>query len=77
LLLVGIIGFRFRKLGMLAGVFLLVAVGFSVGGCASTSSTPAPVSSNAPRGTYTVTIVGTDTATATITASTTMTLVID
>jgi hypothetical protein len=75
LLFVGLLGFRCRKQGTLAGVFFLTLVGLAVWGCSgSGSSSSTPI---APKGTYTLTIVGTDTSSSSITASTTMTLTID
>jgi len=77
LVLVGILGFRFcsYRLCVIAGVFLLVAIGFAISaisGCGGGG-----YGSSAANGTYTVTIVGTDTGSSSITASTTMTLTID
>jgi subtilase family serine protease len=68
--------FGCHRLGIIAGVFLLVAIGFAISaisGCGGGGG----YGSNAAKGTYTVTIVGTDTGSSSITASTTMTLTID
>jgi hypothetical protein len=70
-LLVGLLGYRPKKFRAYAGVFLIVALSFGISSCSSSSST------NAAKGTYTLTIVGTDTSSSSITASTTMTLIID
>jgi hypothetical protein len=77
LLVVGLLAFRSRELGTLAGFLFLAVVGLSIGGCAgvSSSSSPAPAPSNAPKGAYIVTVVGTDSSS--ITATSTMTLTID
>jgi len=77
LLLVAVPVYHFgcHRLGMIAGVFLLVAIGFVISvisGCCGGG-----YGSNAAKGTYTVTIVGRDTDSSSITASTTMTLTID
>src|SRR5215472_336303 len=67
--------FSCHRLGMIAGVFLLLAIGFAllaISGCGGGG-----YGSNAAKETYTVTIVGTDTGSSSITASTTMTLTID
>ena len=77
LLLVAVPVYHFgcHRLGMIAGVFLLVAIGFVISvisGCGGGG-----YGSNAAKGTYTVTIVGRDTDSSSITASTTMTLTID
>jgi len=67
--------FGCHRLGMIAGVFLLIAIGFvtsAISGCGGGG-----YGSNAAKGTYTVTIVGRDTDSSSITASTTMTLTID
>jgi len=82
LLLAGLVGFRSRKLGAFAGIFLLAAMGFALSGCSSggssgSSGSTTPTETNAPAGTYTVTITGTDTTTSSITAATTLTLTID
>ncbi len=74
LLAVGLLGYRPRKLGAYAAVFLLAAFGLGLTGCGSSSSSSS--SSDAAKGTYTLTISGTDTSSS-ITASTTMTLTID
>ena len=77
LLLVALLVYHFggHGLGVIAGVFLLVAIGFAISaisGCGGGG-----YGSNAAKGTYTVTIVGTDTGSFSITTSTTMTLTID
>ena len=77
LLFVVLFGFRLRsyRLCTIAGVFLLVAIGFAmsvISGCGGGGS-----GSDAAKGIYTVTIIGTDTSSSSITASTTMTLIIN
>jgi len=77
LLLVALLVYHFggHGLGVIAGVFLLVAIGFAISaisGCGGGG-----YGSNAAKGTYTVTIVGTDTGSFSITTSTTMTLTIN
>jgi len=77
LLLVALLVYHFggHGLGVIAGVFLLVAIGFAISaisGCGGGG-----YGSNAAKRTYTVTIVGTDTGSFSITTSTTMTLTID
>src|ERR1019366_381504 len=72
-LLVGLLGYRPKKFRAYAGVFLIAALSFGISACGSGSSS----SSNAAKGTYTLTIVGTDNSSSSITASTTMTLTID
>jgi len=73
LLFVGLLSFRFRSwtLFVAAGVLLLVVFGLAAWGCGGDSG------SNAAKGTYTVTIIGTATSSSSITASTTMTLTVD
>jgi hypothetical protein len=73
-LLIGLLGYRPKKLGAYAGVFLIAALSLGISACGSGSSSS---STNAPKGTYTLTIAGTDTSSSSITASTTMTLTID
>jgi subtilase family serine protease len=73
-LLVGLLGYRPRKFRTYAGVFLIVALSFGISACGSGSSSS---STNAAKGTYTLTIVGSDISSSAITASTTMTLTID
>jgi subtilase family serine protease len=80
LLLFGLVGHRSRRLGIVAAVCILVAIGLGASGCSSgggSSSSPPPVTPSAAKGTYTVTIVGADTVSSSITATTTMTLTID
>jgi hypothetical protein len=67
-----VLAYRPRKHHNLAGVLLIFVCGLALAGCGSSSS-----SSNAAKGTYSLTITGTDSTTASITASTTMTLTID
>ena len=74
LLFVGQLGVRtsrLAKLGTVAGAFALMTIILVVSGCGS--SDPA----KAPKGTYTVTIVGKDTSSSSITASTSMRLTVD
>ena len=75
LLLAGFLGRSSRKLRNLACVIALVAAGFAVTACGS-SSVNSTVQ-NPPKGTYTFTLTGTDTATATNTATTTFTFTIN
>jgi len=77
LLFATLLGLRFRsyKLRTIAGVFLLVEIGFAMSGISGCSGGGS--GSEAAKGTYTLTIVGTDTSSSSITASTTMTLTID
>jgi hypothetical protein len=78
LLLVGLLGRSSRRLGTVAGICLLAAVGITASGCATVGSSPPPSgASPAAKGSYTVTIVGTDTASASITASTITTLTVN
>lgn len=71
LLLAGFVGYRSRKLRVLAGIILLAMAGFAASGCGSSSS-----SSSTATGSYTITITGTDTANS-ATASTSFTLTVD
>ena len=71
LLFSGLLGFRFHRLGAVIGAFVLVATSLAALSCGSRD--PPKV----PKGTYTVTIVGTDTSSSSISASTTITLTID
>jgi subtilase family serine protease len=73
-LLVGLLGYRPKKFRAYAGLFLIAALSFGISSCGSGSSSG---STNAAKGTYTLTIVGADTSSSSITASTTMTLTID
>lgn len=72
LLLVGFLGRYSRKFSMLAGLFVLLAVGLSVSACGGggggggTTSTPEP-----PTGTYTIYVTGQDSASSTIPSVTT------
>ncbi|HWG22202.1 MAG TPA: protease pro-enzyme activation domain-containing protein [Terracidiphilus sp.] len=74
LLLAGFLGRHSRKLRKLACVIALVAAGFALSACSSTTTNSVP---NPPKGTYTFTVTGTDSATSTITANTTFTFTID
>jgi subtilase family serine protease len=72
LLLAGFLGRYSRKLRVLAGVILLATIGMAFTGCGGNSNSI----SNAPKGTYTLTLTGMDAATSSITATTTFTLTI-
>jgi subtilase family serine protease len=77
--LVGMVGLRSRRLGLIGAalVFVVVLAGMSgCGGGGSASSTSANGSVNAAKGTYTLTVTGTD-STAGVKASGTLTLTID
>jgi hypothetical protein len=73
LLLAGIFGWYSRKLRVLTGIILLATAGIAFTGCGGSSNTV----SNAPKGSYTLTLTGQDSSTGTIQASTTFTLTID
>jgi len=73
LLLAGFLGRYSRKLRVLAGVILLATIGMAFTGCGGNNSNTI---SNAPKGTYTLTLTGTDATTSSITATTTFTLTI-
>jgi subtilase family serine protease len=73
LLMAGLLGRYSRRLRMLAGVILLATIGMAFTGCGGGSSNSV---SNAPKGSYTITVSGQDSSTATITATTTFTLTI-
>ncbi len=73
-LLVGLLGYRPKKFRAYAGLFLIATLSFGISSCGSASSSS---STNAAKGTYTLTVVGADTSSSSITASTTMTLTID
>jgi subtilase family serine protease len=77
LLLAGLLGWRWRQLRVLAGILVLATLGLALSGCGGGSSGSGTTSVNAPKGNYSMTIVGTDTTTSTITAQTSMTLTID
>lgn len=73
LMLAGLLGRYSRKLRMLAGIILLATMGMAFTGCGGSSTTV----SNAPKGTYTLTLTGADSSSATIPqATTTFTLTI-
>jgi subtilase family serine protease len=74
LLFAGFLGRYSRKLRMLAGVILLVSIGFAFTGCGGSDNSSI---SNPSKGTYSLSLTGQDSTTSTITASTTVTLVID
>ncbi|HEY1809315.1 MAG TPA: protease pro-enzyme activation domain-containing protein [Acidobacteriaceae bacterium] len=71
------LGFRRvrRHAWMLMSCFLLVAVVGLATGCSSSSSAVS-TSTDVPKGTYTLTLIGTDTASSSITASTNFTLTV-
>jgi hypothetical protein len=72
--LAGMLGFRARKLRVLAGVVLLAAFSIAFSGCGNSNSSNL---SNPPSGTYTLTLTGTDSSSTTIpVATTTITLTI-
>ncbi len=79
----GLCGLRTRRFrGMLLGVAGVILLGMMSGcgggGSAGSSTTTSPTSStNAPAGTYLITLTGTDTVTSTITANTTFTLTVN
>ena len=74
LLMAGLIGRYSRKLRVLAGVILLATIGMAFTGCGGGNSNTV---SNAPKGTYTLTLTGNDSNSPTIQASTTFTLTIN
>jgi len=71
-LLLALIALHIGKRNVLSTACLLLAVGLTVWSCGGGSSTPV-----APKGTYTMTLVGTDSASSSITASTTFNLTIN
>lgn len=73
LLLAGFLGRHSRKLRNLSCVIALVAIGFALSACGSSSSG----NSDPPKGTYTGTVTGTDSTTSTITSSTNFTFTIN
>jgi hypothetical protein len=91
LILVGVVGWRFRRIRAFSCVLALVALGFVLSGCGGSTSTskgfslsvsPSTVTVSAgtsgiPTGSYTLTIDGQDSSTSSLTATTSMTLVID
>jgi subtilase family serine protease len=81
LLMVGLLSFRSRRVATCSAVFLLAVAGVVLAGCGGggggSSTAGSSTSGMAPKGTYTLTIVGTDTASSSITATATATLTID
>jgi subtilase family serine protease len=75
-LVAGLAGYRPRKQCRLAGVCFVFALGLGLVACGGSTSPPTSTS-NAAKGTYTLTIVGTDTSSSSIAASTAITLTID
>ena len=67
--------------GAMAAICLFAVMGFAASGCTGTGLTSAapstPTPTNAAKGTYMVTIVGTDTSSASIKASATLTVTVD
>jgi Pro-kumamolisin, activation domain/Bacterial Ig-like domain (group 3) len=80
-LVVGMCAYRPRRWHMVIGVVILAAIALLSQGCGGSSPVPIATSTTnaqlAPKGTYTLTIVGTDTSNSSITASTTVTLTVD
>jgi len=75
ILLIAMPSGRSRRLVLPAGIFVLFAAAFAIGGCAGSGTSSS--TRDATKGTYTVTIVGTDVSTSSITASTTLSLTIN
>ena len=73
LLMAGLLGRYSRRLRMLAGVILLATIGMAFTGCGGGNSNTV---SNAPKGSYTITVSGQDSNTASINATSTFTLTI-
>jgi len=78
LFIAGFLGRNSRKLRALSYVFALAFVGLSLSACGgvstnnNTNNVPNP-----PKGTYTITLIGTDSVTSSVTSQSTLTLVIN
>ncbi|HZC66789.1 MAG TPA: S53 family peptidase [Candidatus Dormibacteraeota bacterium] len=80
ILLIGLLGLRPRRLGMVAVAVVFAAVVVGITGCgggSSASSTAPSGSVNAAKGTYTLTVTGTDSVSSSVKASGTVVLTID
>ncbi|MDE3201127.1 MAG: peptidase S53 [Acidobacteriota bacterium] len=81
LLLAGLIGWRFRKARLFAAVLVLAAAGFALSGCggggSSSTTNGGGSSTNAPTGTYSLTVTGADSVHTTLSASTSITLTVN
>jgi subtilase family serine protease len=78
--LVGLLSLRSRRLVAVWALVLVATVACGITGCSSagsSSSTPTNTSTNAVKGSFTLTVTGTDTANSSVKASTTLTLTID
>jgi subtilase family serine protease len=78
--LIGLLGLRSERRRMVWAATIVVAVLGGIAGCSSTGSSSVnqtSSSTNAAKGTYTLTVTGTDRLTASVKASTTVTLTID
>ncbi|WP_263357422.1 protease pro-enzyme activation domain-containing protein [Acidicapsa ligni] len=73
LLLFGFAGRYAKKFRGVAGILLLIGVGFAISACGGSNSNTIP---NPAKGSYTMTLSGQDSSTASINATTTFTLVI-
>ena len=78
LLIVGFLGRNSRKLRALSYVFVLAFAGLCLSACGGVATnTNTNTVPNPPKGTYTITLIGTDSVTSSVTSQSTFTLVIN